>query len=1013
MTYFQARWLNSRVLRRFGWAIGALVLWVWAPAMAQDDSQQVPAVTASAPEAEPIALPGVTAIANALASTEYRQQTLVTLAAVANTRREAGGLMTLDAWDGQVSNDRAWLSSQLQRFRDVLPNSPMLDPAAWRVQLQLEQQQLRNSDLASPLGPGLDTLLAQAFNREDPVLAAVALPELMWYLDARGSLIWSEVLTELVQGSEASEQFPDGSLWSFLPSTDLPDEPLDPLDEPVLQAVLERSRALVTALAGQLTSDGPPDPSTLFTVRNELLRAMPAMNEAYRAQAGRLIHLAGLLDGLSEKRYFRFTEGLLAISAQMSLEASLLHEATPTLVMPMAPLLGDMLPRVSASFAPGFSAVDPRLNTALAASFDVARSLSRGNPAGQESLRLQGELADSVARLALMVPDMGFYFDLPVRDPVAGGVDACTGMVSSTDSGEAVGLTRELFDDCLQSLVDLADDVAREPQLAGDPDGPFGESQLNRELSLTAGQRINYGLGYLHETYSTGCERPGRQLPNPLEWAFLASFLTWFAEQSPVYFQTPENEQRLARMRRIGTEMTAEISEQVDCIAGVGVGVNDPVKRVVQRYQTELNALADKLQSAQQEFRGRYLAPGADVDLGGEITQSTAYRPDQLQILPCDAVQVCEMSGPLASTRALVGLFPDTYLLADQSRLGKVEICYDEMGWQQRRSEPVRPDDENVANYFGHLAFVLRGRFTDRNDTRELFAFRFESPEEYHYMFAAASPEILEDACPVEWIGQRIVTTMPDNERRLVPNRLTYLSAPRMQPSRLLTNNWERGAEWRDWFVTGIGVDRLPLPEPANLEQALSQHLQSLRRLEQEAIYGSMLRRGLSNGEQGLTPLFRELNRLDNAKSLLRLQLMLFYPHVLTQSDPLRGSIAGNAGLLDADALNRFREQRVPIADMLVIARDRLQQFETEWAAIPEVVRRRGSSSDSVIHAQARLSALQDRFFTNPLPVVAPTIEPAAIELEPMPPAPAIPAEGESALLTGDDGELQEEPDAE
>ena len=742
------------------------------------------------------------------------------------------------------------------------------------------------------------------------------------------------------------------------------------------------------ALAEQLTRAGPPDAARLQAVRAGLLGAMPALDPAGRAQAANLLHLASLLDGLNERRFFSFTEGLVALSAQLSLEAGLHTEK----VGETAALLRGFLPDISAGYARDFAAVDPRLNTAMAVAYDIAQTLNRQPLDEAERQRLMNELADAVARLALLVPDMGYYFDLPVRDPVAGGVDACAGLVAVEDIEGVPAMTRELFDDCLQSLLELADGVARETQLAGDPNGPFGELQLNRELSLTAGQRINYGIGYLHQQYATGCEMPARMLPNPLEWAFLATFMTWFAEQSPVYFQTPENEQRLARMRQIGVELTTTISEQVDCIAGVGVGVNDPVKRVTSGYRAELRRLAVQLQAAQQEFRDLYLQPGADVDLGGELDQATAYRPAELQILPCDAGAVCEMTQPLSSTRALVGLFPDPYLLADQSGLGKLEICYDSMGWQERRSEPVRPGDENVANYFGKLAFTLRGRFNGPQGVDELFAFRFVSPQEYHYMFGAASSEVLADECPVEWIGQRIVTSMPEQDRGLVPNRLTYLSAPRSLPSRLLANNWDRGSEWRDWFVTGIGVENLPVPPASDLAPLLSQHLQRLRRLEQEAIYGSLLQRNTSFGDQGLTPLHRELNRLGNAKSLIRLQLMLFYPHVLTQSDTLRAAMAGNAGLLDPLVLNRFREQRVPVVDMLAIADERLQAFERHWEAVPEAIRRRGAAGDSMVHAVARLNALQDRFFTNPsLP--APAADPSA----------------SSAPLAGGQGETEQE----
>ena len=76
------------------------------------------------------------------------------------------------------------------------------------------------------------------------------------------------------------------------------------------------------------------------------------------------------------------------------------------------------------------------------------------------------------------------------------------------------------------------------------------------------------------------------------------------------------------------------------------------------------------------------------------------------------------------------------------------------MEWVQRRSERVREDDTNVANFHGHLAFDLMGRYLVNGAADEVFGFRFTSPNEHHYLFAAANEEVLQDNCPVEWIGQ-------------------------------------------------------------------------------------------------------------------------------------------------------------------------------------------------------------------------------------------------------------------
>lgn len=323
------------------------------------------------------------------------------------------------------------------------------------------------------------------------------------------------------------------------------------------------------------------------------------------------------------------------------------------------------------------------------------------------------------------------------------------------------------------------------------------------------------------------------------------------------------------------------------------------------------------------------------------------------------------MSGSLSTTRALIGIFPDEYLIAEQTGLGEIEICYRDMEWVERRSELVRPDDENVSNYYGRLAFDLVGRYTQNEQTNDVFAFRFTSPEEHHYLFAQTSEEVLDDSCPVEWVGSRIVTPLREDRSGIVPNRLTYLAASRTLPSRLLQNNWDRGSEWRDWFVTGIGVSRLELPELPDMMTPLNQHLQSLYQAEQLDIYQRVLLPGSRTMLGEDISLFDEMMQVSIAKALIRMQMMLFYPESLFNSDSTRTAIAGDAGLLENRTMSRFREQNLPLTSVNAIALERLTKLREAWSAQPEAVRRRGSIPGSLMHAMTRIHILYRQYFAS------------------------------------------------
>lgn len=927
------------------------------------------------PPPEPPTWPGVDQLAQALADPDSRHQTLLTVAALLALPQRPPVVTPEEAHlrARELLSNREWLNTLETRYGPTTPRSPALDPAAWQVQAQLDRAGLLNSLLATPLGPGRDVLARQALDRESPSLAAAALPELLWSLEVDATLAWQGLMRHLETDPWLSVALMEqgGALFAWpdvqsdaapavLDAFEADGTFLDPNDLLLQQAM--DSLSVMLALA---TGVGPPDDERLARLRLNLLAAMPELTLAQRTEAEALLHLAGLLEGLQRQEYFQFVEGLLAITAALQAQAAWYPERIPT----FATWFAEVFPVVSSNFGRQLALVDPELNSTVATTYNVLQTLARGTSAGQRAdLRVQ--LGDAVAKLSLLIPDLGFYFDQPIRDPVAGGVDACTGKAGQMEDDGSSAMSRDLFDDCQVTLVGLADVEAREAQLAGNITGPFGPSQLRRELGLTAGQRINYGIGYLNDRYDTGCPLPERSLPNPLEWAYLATFMTWFAEQQPVYFKTPENEALLSRMLAIGNELVTVITEQVDCLAGAGAAVNDPVERIAADYQAELREMTRGLESAREAFRAEILKPGADLRLEGDANQSTAYRPADLSIGPCDMERVCEMSGALSATRALTGLFEEEFLLADQAGLGTLEICYDNMGWVDRRLEPVRPDDDNVANYFGRLEFDLRGRFIIDGGAEDLFAFRYTMPQESHYLFSAATDEILEDACPVEWVGTRIITELPEGSLPIVPNRLTYLSAARTLPSRLLESNWEKGEEWRDRFVTGLGVERLPLPPPPDISAALNQRLETLYRQERATLYGVL------TGGGGGANLSAELEDLTTFKLLLRTQMMLFYPLTLIHSDALREAITGQQGLLDRRLVARARQQELPVDELLASASVRTQAFREQWQGVPEAVRRQGAVSDSVAHGLMRLKAINELFFASPLEPAVPRSAP-------------------------------------
>lgn len=937
--------------------------------------QAEPQLTESAMEqALPaVLLPDSARIVMRLATPELRNKALLDLAAATNLLEWVKLAPATDqaSLAQKYLDDRAWLQLLIDDYAWAEPRSAVLDPAAWLVFEELQQHEIDDLALVFP-GRTPETALAQqVFQRAGERLAAANLPFLLHEIEADVLLTW-DAFIKLAQTGELIDP-----AWQKVKSAWFDDQQLLPPphaadDSGDIAPLLEDALQMMSKLVSSTVSAGPPDAMDLLQLRYMLLSSMPEFDAGHRARARDVLYLSALIDGLQDGRHIEFSVGLLAVTSNLLAST---ESTQPGLSL--ARWLVAELPAISALHAVGFAAVDPRLNSVMAAMHSVLRDIANSDEKAVDVAAERVVLADAVAQLALLIPDMAYYFDTPVRARIFEQVDQCVSISVALNEDGFESMTRQQFDTCMTTLLQLAERETRLAELSGNMRGPFTADALRRELGVSPWQRINYVIGYLHERYSTACPAPAISLPNPLEWAVLATTMAWFADNAPVYFQSPENETRLAAMRSIGEQLIHVLSEQTACLASSGTGINDPVSRGMNDYELALRDLDRGIENAAADFREQYLRPGADALLEQDALQETGYRPDDLVIQPCDKKAVCEMSGNLSTTRALIGLFPNEYLLAEQTGMGRIEICYRNMEWVRRRYELVRPDDENVANYFGYLGFDLVGRYVEKDQSGEIFAFRFTSPEEYQYLFAQTSDEVLNDSCPVEWVGSRVVTQLRENRNGIVPNRLTYLAAARKLPSRLLQNNWDRGAEWRDWFVTGIGVSTLEVSPVAEIDSRLNQHLQSLFQAQQTEIYQRLLLPNHRNSRGDDVSLVDEMAQVSISKSLIRMQLMLFYPQSLVNSDTIRRSIAGDDGLLEGRTMRRFREDNIALTSVIDDARQRLDNLRSAWAEQPETIRRQGSISASVTHALTRINILYRRFFTaGPEPLQE--VEPAA-----------------------------------
>jgi hypothetical protein len=968
-------------------------------------------------------LPGEVELAIALADPPMRTDTLLTMIAVARLLEYGTSVSLADPQvvSERFRDERAWLGRLARHFLELPSRGSQLDPAAWFVLLELNQYGVTPGLFVSPLGPEDRSLMKQLFDRSNERLSAAVLPEAIQRIELQSTALWSSLLAAVMINdlllTAILDLHPDWFAdWvglavpaSAVALTPEPNTDDQSATEPVsgtemMDQVINEALTGLQVLADSTIQSGPGDARVLQQLRIDLLSAMPRLADPRLKDAEYILVLAAAIDGLNDGKYLGFTESLLWVVSDL-----LLTETIDTPVLPETPVvsladpeqeelpdtlageveiddpvqfavqavpepysrlprfLSELLPRLSNTYSGEFSAVDPRINATLAAVFDAMQYLQGDRTDIQRLSSLRWHIGDAIAQMVLMVPEMNYYFDQPVRRRITEEINVCTGLAANTDTTGVPSLTREQFDGCLTRLVEISENLVNKEELAGDPDGPFGSDQLRRELMMPPWQRINFSLGYMHERFTTACEMPAEPIPNPLEWSGLATLIAWFARQAPVYFQTPESEALVSRMRQQGIDLLENMTQQVDCISGEGAGINDPVVRSLVDYRLALQDVVAGIRETELEFREAKLKPGADIVLHGDASQKTAYRSEDMSIGPCDPAAYCEMTGELEATRALIGQFPDPNLIADQTGLGRVEICYENVRWVERRAEPVRPEDPQVANYFGKLSFDLIGRYQEKGETRRVFGANFVSPDEYHYLFAAATDDVHEDSCPTEWVGTKIVTRLGNkNPIRVVPDRLTYMASARKKPSEIINANWSKGSQWRDWFVTGLGVTPYEFEPDEGLSDRVDQHLQGIYQAEQSVLYSELLRPQSRGGRFDDETLLELQEELTARKALVRSYINLFYPGHLIDSDEIRAALEGYDALLDTRVLRRFRESNIAVASINELGLSRLEEFESNWRRQLDTVRRSGSISTSVAHALMRLNALYLDFFVHP-----------------------------------------------
>lgn len=576
------------------------------------------------------------------------------------------------------------------------------------------------------------------------------------------------------------------------------------------------------------------------------------------------------------------------------------------LVDPSAPLANVVRAEIDARITQGqWSTTDETIAEDLSGLATAIEALQAGN-----AVSARRDYAAAVARLGRLSGQLLDYRRQPLREGFITDQLACVGLARTPGGLPQEPITEQQYRGCLQAFARWGTEASLEPVMAGSMQLPADQEPLNRELSLEPWQRLNMLRALVRETLGLSCiaDRP---LANALEWAESATAFAWFADQWPSFFDDSVELQRdLDRLIETGQSVARTLSVEFDC----GENHGAIMRTALGDYHQALQRLDQAAAAVRQRFLTERLAPEADLDLAGSPNQVTRYQPSSRGVPPCGGTPSCGVNAELPASRALFGLFPQSYLIAEQLGLTELELCYTNVQWVDRRSLPSDVTNRAMASYYGKLSFELVGAAA--GDRNALFVHRLTDLDEHLYLYGENAPEVLDEGCPEARIGTRVVSQLPAQTFELVPRRLTYMTAARESPAQLLSRSWDQGPEWRDWFVTAREVETVLAADHQFDAVLIAERMRELDRELNTLLYASLQGQATGLNWPELSLVTQAVQSLQQTLLVVRQLAHVYTPVLLQTDDAWRAALFGSHGLLDADAIGRAYA-RVSAAELL------------------------------------------------------------------------------------------------
>ena len=544
---------------------------------------------------------------------------------------------------------------------------------------------------------------------------------------------------------------------------------------------------------------------------------------------------------------------------------------------------------------------------------------------------------DSSSIYKLIERKIDKYMASPFRSKIRKDLEVCLNISEEFAPFPQQPIDNNQFIGCIKDMTSAAIQEAGNRELSGSLTKVGNKQALIRALQLPPWQIINILYADVAET---NCLDESNHLVNPLEWSLAAESLLWFADRWPAYMQRFPQKQQINKIVKEGERLVQDFT----CLNKTKQKILDShFDQIMQAWQ----AVKVNIKQLIREFNQENLKSGSDIDLLTNVENHSNYRVENVKIMACDPQNSCGVHIELETSRALYGLFPNHLLVADQLKLGSLKLCYDNIGWENRRAAPTHLKNDSVANYFGNFRFSLKGFY---NETL-VFERQIIGDNEYLYLFAENSEAVQNTICPLSIVGQKIETQLERGTFGLVPNRLTFLTASRADESKILSLNWSSGEEWRDQLMTEEAqiVTDSKLRE---MSQEIQQSYQQKGKKLQDVIYHALLSKLTEPSEIQLQLSDSFVDMRISSELLLALNY-LFSMDKLMINDQLHGIFYGSEKIPDMGSIKDLYQKQININLLIASIDENLKINQEKWNALSD-----GLSNSHINSILYRLKAL-------------------------------------------------------